>query len=1159
MKAAFLAAAVLAVAGAVFYFSTTVHAVKASGPNPADRRSAEQQSSLHQSSLHRQLPAKALSLPLFFEPNQGQSAPPVRFLAHGSGYGLFLTADEAVLEVQHADVSAQPSALSAQPSGLSGRLAGKRSRHQSSSVIRMRLDGANPSARVSGAAPLPGKSNYFIGNDSSQWRRNIPQFARVEYQAVYPGVDLVYYGDQGQLEYDFRVAPGANPSQIALSFRGASARIDPTDSGDLILATGDGDVRFHAPRIYQRMDRRADQQAAPASGNAPAIIEKTVAGSFRQLAGNKIGFAIGDYDHTRELVIDPTLSYLSYVGGNGTELLTQVAVDTAGLIYVAGSTTSSTFPANSNNPPLQPCLGEPGVAAGSCTASTAQNIFIAVINPLLQPPQYTGAQQLVYATYLGGSGMDSLAGLAVDGLFSIYVAGTTNSPDFPTNGTIPAFQAAPVVAGTHGFLSKIAFPTSPASQVYALDYSTYLSGHGTDNVTGLAIDTAENAYVTGDTTSTDPVSNSFPANANGFQTASNSPGNPQFFATMVSTVTGTIRYSTLYGGGNFGGAPSANVGGGIAVDPAPNTTPDMYFTGTTNMLSVPGTSGQAAFPTFAAQQSCLDEPGNNGTCTLTNPTDTDAFIVKINPNQVGTTPVYASYLGGSGNDYGYAVAVDTSANAYVTGLTFSNDWVCNCTAGYQTEGYLGSGDAYIVKIGGESGSIFPLNYFTYLGGATGQTQGNAIQVDPNQSVHLAGTTFSPGLKTTQDALQGYGGNGDAFAALISTTSGVTDATTPPTGDYVTYLGGSQLDEGTSIALDAFYATYVAGVTQSTSFLATPTSTPFQGTLPGSQASFVSKIGASSTLTVSPFAGSPSPSPVAAGTQAAFTFNITNNGPDDAFNVVFYATLSTSTGLATPPTGKVTSGTGFCSAEQGTQVPCNIPTLAAGSSASVEIDVTPAISSNQELLSFGVSGQASANNGPLQTSTSQTVQVVDFGVTAQNSTPTITAGDAASIQVSYCPSIPSLGYSATITPSQTTSPSMVTASAPTFNPTTVVLSGSACGTTTLTIPTVARPVNTGSLLRRGSFYAAWLPIGGLSLAGLTLGGLSLGAGRKRRRWLAGLLLGLIAGLILLQPACGSSSTTATTNGGTSAGIYIITISGAAGTGASHNTQVQLQVI
>jgi len=1154
MKAALLAVVVLATAGVFFYFSTyssayssnAVHASKASRPVANDRVSAESGSAERQPGQRRMLPSQAISLPLFFEPNQGQTAASVKFLAHGSGYGLFLTADEAVLQVQH---SAGSSPLSAPSSRLSSRRA-------SSSVIRMRIDGANPSAGVSGASPLRGKSNYFIGNDASKWRQNIPQFARVEYHGVYPGVDLDYYGDEGQLEYDFRVAPGADPNQIALSFQGASARIDSGGSGDLILSTGPGEVRFHAPRIYQRVD----QPDAPAAGNASANAETLVRGSFRQLAANKVGFTVGEYDHSRELIIDPTLSYSTYLGGSGTEVCPsgavapgqgcpQVAVDTAGNIYVAGSTTSANFP----------------VTVSGSSLTGVQNIFIAVLNPLLPP-----GQQLTYATYLGGTGTDTLAGLAVDALFSIYVAGTTDSTDFPTDGTVPAFQTGTIVAGnggfpgTHGFLSKFAYPTSPASGTYALAYSTYLSGNGVDNVTGLAIDTAQNAYVTGDTTSTNPVSNGFPANANGFQTASNSPGNPQFFATMISTLSGSVSYSTFYGGGNFAGAPTANVGGGIAVDPPPNTTPNLYFTGTTNMLSVPGSNGQPALPLFAAQQTCLDQPAVTASpCPGPAPTNTNALVVKINPNQAGSNPVFATYLGGGGPDTGSGIAVDTSGDVYVTGSTASTVWVCNCTSEFQPNGYGGittsgygggSSDAYVAKIGPQSGSIFPLNYFTYLGGS-GQDYGSSIQVDPNQAVHVTGTTFSPNFPVTTNTLQAApGGGGDAFVALISTTSGGTLAI--PIGDYSSYLGGSGLDQGTGIALDAYYASYVAGTTQSNNF---PTANAFQPTLPGPQAAFVSKIGAVSTLSVSTYTGSPSPNPVPAGTQVAFTFNITNNGPDNAFDVVFYATLNTATGLATPPTGKVTSGSGYCSAEQGTQIPCNIPSLPAGTSASVEIDVTPAISTNQPLLSVGVSGVASANNGALQVSSSQTVDVVDFTVSAQNSTPTITAGDVATIPVTFCPSIPSLGYSATITPTQTTSPAMVTATTPTFNPTTVVLSGSACGSTTLSIPTVARPVNAGSLLRRGSFYAAWMPIGGLSLMGLTIGGLSLGAGSKRRRWLAGALLGLVAGLILLQPACGSKSTTVTTNGGTSAGIYIITISGAAESQASHNTQVQLQVI
>ncbi len=294
MKAAFLAVAMLAAAGTVFYLGTTVHAAKASEPQPA----------AHKALASNPLP-KSLSLPLFFEPNQGQTAPQVKFLARGASYGLFLTADEAVLQLQHSAFSTQHSAPGSQLSAVSSQRA-------SSSVIRMRLDGADASAHVSGASPLPGKSSYFIGNDPSKWHRDIPQFARVEYKGVYPGVDLVYYGDQGQLEYDFRVAPSADPNQIALSFRGASTRID---SGDLLLSTEQGDVRFRAPHIYQQ------------DGNN----QKSVAGAFRQLADNKIGFTIGAYDHSRELVIDPVLSYSTYLGGSGTESLVKIAVDSAGL------------------------------------------------------------------------------------------------------------------------------------------------------------------------------------------------------------------------------------------------------------------------------------------------------------------------------------------------------------------------------------------------------------------------------------------------------------------------------------------------------------------------------------------------------------------------------------------------------------------------------------------------------------------------------------------------------------------------------------------------------------------------------------------------------------------------------------------------------------
>jgi Beta-propeller repeat len=1077
MKAAFLAVAMLAMASVAFYFATGVHAASASGPA---------------ASAHTRPSSKSLSLPLFFEPNQGQTAPQVKFLAHGAGYGLFLTADEAVLELQH-------SAASHQPSGNGSQLSTLSSQDASSSVIRMKLDGANSSARISGASPMPGKSSYLIGNDPSKWHRDIPQFGRVQYQAVYPGIDLVYYGDQGQLEYDFRVAPAADPNQIALSFKGASTRID---SGDLVLSTASGDVRFRAPHVYQR------------DGNSG----KAIAGGFRQLADNKIGFTIGDYDHNRELVIDPILSYSTYLGGGGTEGFVKIAVDSALAVYVAGSTDSANFP----------------VTDGS-TLKGSQNIFISKINPL-----DTGTSQLVYSVYLGGSQTDSLSGIAVDTAFSIYVAGSTNSPDFPT--TSNAFQTSPAVAGTHGFLSKISLGGNPPNFTYGLSYSTYLAGSGTDRVTGLAIDSSQvNAYVTGDTTSYNQISDGFPANPNAFQKTSNSPGNPQFFATQINTSYGgsaSMIYSTYFGGSNP--AVATAVGGGIAVDPTGSNV-SMYFTGTTNMLPQ-GLNGGLGFPLYNAQQSCLNEASQTGSCNSTSG-NTDAFVAKLKP-VAGAIPSYSTYLGGSGTETGIAIAVDTSSDAYVTGATNSGDWAHCIGVQCSYNGVNGASNAYIAKIGTLSGSTYPLNYFTYLGG-TGPDSGQDIKVDSLFAAHLVGSTTSPNLPANNS----YQGQGDAFVALIATNS----AGSLGAGDYVTYLGGNQLDQGTGIALDTYNATYVAGNTLSPNF---PTVNPYQPQLNGgSQDAFVSRISAQSTLQLVNPTTSPSPHPVAAGSPVAFTFDIINKGPDNATFVTFVATVPT-TGVASNATAKVTSNTGSCGALIANTISCSIPTLAACTSpctsgAAVEVDITPSITGN--LTTIQVSGIASANNSGNTVSAFQIVTVVDFKVAASTSTPVINAGDTATVQVNFCPTDLVNGYSGTITPSQTTSPSMVTATTPTFNPTTATLSGTACSGTTLSIATVARPVTTGSLFHRGSFYAAWLPIGGLSLVGL-----GLGAGRKRRRWLLGAVLGVIAGMVLLQVGCGSSSSSVTTVGGTAAGTYTITVNGSAGTGASHSAQVNIRV-
>ena len=829
----------------------------------------------------------------------------------------------------------------------------------------------------------------------------------------------------------------------------------------------------------------------------------------------------------------------------------QIAVDSANNIYVAGSTQSAAFPLTTGA--LQTSL------AG------AQNIFVAVINPAAG----TGLAQLLFATYLGGSGTDSLAGVGIDPgpgasypNINIYVAGATTSSDFPTTSS-NAFQPTLTFAQgqPHGFLSTInVAPGSPAN-AFTLTYSTYLAGHGNDIVTGLAVDSSFNAYVTGTTTSTDVITG-FPSTPNAFQICPFEPaqtggtpcpvasGPPQFFASKINTAgsgTASILYSTYFGGGYPANATAT--GGGITVDPtannANNTNVNIYFTGTTNMLGGSGPNGEAGFPLVNSYQSCLNQSGLTSGCASSS--NTDAILVKLNPNpnQPNAPPVYSTFLGGAGKDNGIAVAVDTSSNAYVTGSTASSDWICtnSCTFGPYSA-YTGTGgntNAFLAKVGNLGNVLFPLTFFTYIGG-TGPDSGQAIAVDSVGSAHIAGSA-SANLPLL-NSIQSYQGGGDAFVALISTTM---LGSPPPAGDYITYLGGSGLDQATGIALDVFNTAYVAGTTSSSNF---KTMNPLQS-YNASQDAFVAKLGGSSNIQVTNASGSPSPSPLPAGTQGTFTFNLTNMGPDPAADVIFQASVPTS-GLAGLPTASVSSGAGSCSTALGQTIVCTIGTLAVNAVAQVQVFITPQSPAVGAAPQTGVSGQAFANGSSIPASTAaQNVKITDFAISATPGTQTVQNGQLATFNITAGADY-SLGYNATITLSQSSSPALVTSPAPTFIINPITVTGTTGAQTQLNIQTVARPVTTGSLFRRTSFYAAWLPIGGLSLIGL-----GFGAGR-RRRWLAGAALGLVAGLILLQPACGSGSNPTTTTGGTAAGQYTITITGSASTGASHQTIVTLNV-
>ncbi len=656
-------------------------------------------------------------LPLVFEANRGQAAPDVKFFTRAGGATLSLTSREAVLTRTHSP----------------------------GSDLRMKLAGTQGVPTVEGVGELPGRVNYFRSRDPKAWHTNVRTYARVRYREVYPGIDLVYYGNQGQLEYDFVVHPGAQPRSIRLAFSGARA-LDLDASGDLILTMPDGVVRQHRPRAYQE-----------AKG-----VRWEIASSYRITGKHEVCFQLGLFDPTKSLVIDPSLSYSTWLGGNGDDQGKAIAVDPAGNIYVMGTTRDP---------------------------DANQDVFVLKFDS-------TGTQ-LLYGAVVGGSGDDYGNAMAIDGRGAVYVAGFTFSyDDFPitpdavpeggrmfvtklnTNVDVkdslvystqlPGTEAKGIAvdssgniyltgeAGGNFLVTPGAFRTQyrgglgtgfvmkidpSRSGIYAIVYSSYLGGNGLgDKGMAIAVDRDGNAIVTGSAGSTD-----FPV-INAYQQSYAGGLNDAFVAKMNAQGSGLV-YSTFLGSSDF------DEGHAIAVDNAGNA----YVTGITYFTGFPTTAG-AFGKDWAFSASCLEPVVDDKGQSKSRPTPCpDAFVTKLRPDG---SVVYSTYLGGNVSDVARSIAVDGAGNAYVTGWTSSLD--------FPTANPLGArsgGDEALVSVLNADGSA--LLFSTYLGGGKRES-GEGIALDAAGNIYVTGYTASPDFPVKNPVQDAFGGGANnAFVAKIS--------------------------------------------------------------------------------------------------------------------------------------------------------------------------------------------------------------------------------------------------------------------------------------------------------------------------------------------------------------------------------------------------------
>jgi len=735
-------------------------------------------------------------MPLSFEVNRGQTDKRVKFLARGKGYTLFLTPSEAVLSLQTAATS-------------------------KTDVVRMQLKGSNSKSLIEGLDILPTRSNYMIGADQKKWQTNIQHYSKVQYKQVYPGIDIVYYGNQGQLEYDFVVAPGADPGLIRMDFKGAN-RLELDKKGNLVLKLSEGQLSVNAPAIYQK------------NGETKLPVE----GRFVLASSKLVSFEVGTYDKSKELIIDPIV-YSTYLGVTVEDRATAIAVENDGTVYLTGktATVADVFPGT----------------AGHFQAANAGGAFDAFVIKI------SAAGAIEWATYLGGVASDISNSIAVDAAHKVYICGSTTGA-FPI--TVGAYQVVNN-GGTDGFVTAI------AADGNSLVYSTMLGGAGVDFCNALVSDSAGVVYVTGGTASNNIL---LPATAGAYQTQNgggaggvanafvakfNAAGTRQYFSYIGGATAGTtqgnaitidatgniyITGSTVAGWPTFpsgvlplprafkltiGGAQDTFV---AKIAPLGNGSLDLLYSSylggsglskgtgirldSSGNVYVAGNNDSTDFPDAATDGITVGFPKVGQTTIAGGPFD--CFVMKMAFLNTGHSDgIYCTFLGGNNDDDLAALIVDSFGDAYVTGRTMSPDFLTVAPTSILTpiDSTFGATAKVFLAAVSADGSTRELK--SYLGGVTDQG-GAGIALDGAHNIYIGGWTSSTDFPTAGPMGAGAGALYPALTGAASFDAFVLKISAPypnplPTITSVSPAGGPPAG-GTTVVIEGTGFTDVTGAT-----------------------------------------------------------------------------------------------------------------------------------------------------------------------------------------------------------------------------------------------------------------------------------------------------------------------------------------------------------